>query len=368
MRIALLTELYAPSLGGQELFFEGLGRALVDRGHKVEVLCIGHAEGSPATEVVDGITIRRHPQDPTYKTPPRAWMKRAWPSIFRYALWTRRVARTEDYDLLILNQWPLLHAATLPRSARQRAVLHWCEIRGGRFYGTLQKWLPRFAAYNAAISQAVATAIGGASGRPFFLLPSGLRLEEYRSTPRSARSGILSLGRVAEHKNLPLLLATFEQLKQRGFEGKLTIAGDGPVMEDLRKAVAGSPVGHDVEILGPVTDLEKCRLLADSALFMITSRREGFPRVVAEAMASGLPVVTTDYPGNGTKDVVRATDCGLVADPEPSALAEAAETALQRWNRYSDNGLAYAQSLDWATMAQDLEQKVSDLPRAKSAR
>ena len=361
MRIALLTELYAPSLGGQELFFEGLGRALVDRGHEVEVLCIGHEESLPAVEVVHGITIRRHPMDPTYKAPPRAWMKRAWPSIFRYAFWTRRMARAGNYDLLVLNQWPLLHAATLPRAARRRAVLHWCEIRGGRFYGALQKWLPRSTALNAAISDPVAIAIGQASGKPFFLLPSGLRLQEYSSKRRDERSGILSLGRVAEHKNLPLLLATFEQLRLRGFAGKLVIAGDGPAMEDLRRAVDASPVGQEVEIMGAVSDPEKSRLLASSALFMITSRREGFPRVVAEAMASGLPVVTTSDPGNGTKEIVKAADCGLFADPDPSALADAAEAVLDRWDHHVDAGLAYARSLDWTTIAEHLERKAGSV-------
>ncbi|WEK51506.1 MAG: glycosyltransferase family 4 protein [Candidatus Kaistia colombiensis] len=358
MRIALLTELYPPSIGGQELFFEGLGRALAGRGHRVEVFCIGHAAELPAREIVDGVTVHRFPSDPAYRTPPKAWMKRAWPTIFRYAFWTRRRIRDGDYDLVVLNQWPLLHVVTLPARLRRRAVLHWCEVRDGRFYAAVQRWLPGLAAHNTAISDAVASAIGELSGRPFFTMPSGLRLEDYRSAPRGARSGILSLGRVVEHKNLPLLVATYERLKQRGYAGRLTIAGDGPAMAELRRVVAASPVADDIAIAGPVSDGEKAQLLAKHELFAIVSRREGFPRVVAEAMASGLPVLTAAYPGNGTQDIVLAAGCGLVAAPEPAVLADGVRAILDQWEGYSDAGRRFAQSLDWTRIAERLERQI----------
>jgi len=358
MRIALLTELYPPSIGGQELFFEGLGRTLVQRGHSVDVFCVAHAEGLPGREVVDGVTVHRFPSDPDYKTPPRAWMKRAWPTIFRYAVWTRSRLSERAYHLVILNQWPLLHVVTLPAEHRRQAILHWCEVREGRFYATLQKWLPRLVRYNAAISDALAGAIGTASGRPFFVLPSGLSLEEYHAAPRSARSGILSLGRIVEHKNLPLLVATFERLRRDGYRGRLTIAGDGPAMTKVRRVVAASPVADAIALPGPVSDAEKARLLAQHELFAIVSRREGFPRVVAEAMASGLPVVTAGFAGNGTKDVLMAAGCGLVAAPEPAALADAARRVLEQWHDHADAGRRFAQGLDWNAIAARLERQV----------
>lgn len=368
MRIALLTELYPPSIGGQELFFEGLGRALAERGHRVEVFCVGHAAGLPAQETLNGIAVYRFPSDPSYRAPPRAWMKRAWPSIFRYALWTRRQLRDGDYDLVILNQWPLLHAVTLPRRLRRRAVLHWCEVRDGRFYQTAQRFLPRLAGHNAAISDAVATAIGTASGRPFITLPSGLRLGEYRSAPAGMRSGILSLGRIVEHKNLPLLVAAFEQLRQRGYAGRLTIAGDGPALAPLQRVVAASPAADDIVLAGPVSDEDKAKLLAEHELFAIVSQREGFPRVVAEAMASGLPVLTAAYPGNGAKDIVHAAGCGLVAEPEPTVLADAARAILGRWATHSEAGLRFAADLDWSRIAERLERQVGWEPARSTAR
>ncbi|MBN9024611.1 MAG: glycosyltransferase [Rhizobiales bacterium] len=368
MRIALLTELYPPSIGGQELFFEGLGRALADRGHRVEVFCIGHAAGLPAEETLDGIAVHRFPSDPAYRSPPRAWMKRAWPTIFRYAFWTRRRLRDDDYDLVVLNQWPLLHAVTLPRRLRRRTVLHWCEVRNGRFYATVQRWLPRLSGHNAAISDVVATAIGTTSERPFLVLTSGLRLGEYHSAPARMRSGILSLGRIVEHKNLPLLVSAFEQLRQGGYAGRLTIAGDGPGLASLKAVIAASPVGGDIALAGPVSDEDKAKLLAEHELFAIVSQREGFPRVVAEAMASGLPVLTAGYPGNGASDIVRAAGCGLVAEPAPAALADAARAILGQWAAYSEAGLRFAADLDWSWIAERLERQVGWEPALSPAR
>src|SRR6266702_5740935 len=92
VRIGVFVELFAPSVGGQELFFEGLSRQLVKNGHTVDVHCIAHAPGLARVEDMDGITVFRHPTDEFYKAPRFKMMKRAWPTIIKYATHVRRVA------------------------------------------------------------------------------------------------------------------------------------------------------------------------------------------------------------------------------------------------------------------------------------
>jgi glycosyltransferase involved in cell wall biosynthesis len=108
-----------------------------------------------------------------------------------------------------------------------------------------------------------------------------------------------------------------------------------------------SPFREYIDILGFVSDEQKVDLLSSAELLVIPSKREGFPRVVAEAMASGLPVVTVDLPDNGTKDVVRHYGVGLVAKPDPASLARGVTAVSLRWNEYSRAGLAARDSLDW---------------------
>ena len=358
MRIGVFVELFAPSVGGQELFFEGLSRQLVKNGHTVDVHCIAHAPSLARVETMDGITIFRHPTDTSYTTPRFKIMKRAWPTIIRYAMHVRRVTGETNYDVLLLNQWPLLHAVTIPKSQRARAVMHWCEIRTGLFYGMIQAVLPRFVARNVAVSDAVGRSIGRFCAGPVRTLPSGIDVELYQSLPRNGRSGIVHLGRMAPHKNIPLLIEAFELLKDRGYVGKLTLAGDGPAFDEIRERARTSRFASDIVLPGLVSETDKIELLSKSEALVISSRREGFPRVVAEAMASGLPVVTCDYETNGTKEVVRSYDCGVVTLPAPDHLAAGVRDAIAGWDHYSGTGRAAAKTLSWTLIAKSFEELV----------
>ncbi|WP_082076923.1 glycosyltransferase family 4 protein [Bradyrhizobium sp. LTSPM299] len=359
MRIGVFVELFAPSVGGQELFFEGLSRQLVRNGHVVDVHCIAHAPGLASVENFDGITVFRHPVDASYKDPRFKMMKRAWPTIIKYAMHVRRVSRGTNYDVLLLNQWPLLHAVTIPKSQRAKAVIHWCEIRTGLFFRLIQAVLPRFAAMNVAVSDAVGRSIQPFCVGPVHILPSGIDVELYHSLPQNGRSGICHLGRMASHKNIPLLIDAFELLKDRGYSGALTLAGDGPAVDEIRERVRTSRYASDILLPGLVSDSAKIELLAKSEVLVVSSRREGFPRVVAEAMASGLPVVTCEYEMNGTKDVVRSYDCGVVTLPTPDRLAQGVCDAIARWDHYSATGCAAAKTLSWTLIAESFEELVA---------
>jgi glycosyltransferase involved in cell wall biosynthesis len=276
--------------------------------------------------------------------------------MLRYALAARRLVRTGDFDVIFMNQWPLLHVLSLPRPMRRRAVVDWCEVRTGRIYRFFQDMLPRLVAANTAVSGDVLRHVDARcrSGTAL-LVPSGIDVSRYVARERASRRGLIYLGRIAEHKNLPLLIETFDELCRRGKRTTLTIAGDGPAAKAVATCVAHSPFAADIRILGAVDEATKLRLLAEAELFVLPSRREGFPRVVAEAMASGLPVVTTRYLENGTVGVVEEHGCGLAADPNPAALADAIGEALQNWNVLAARARSGAVLLDWSVVVDKLE-------------
>jgi glycosyltransferase involved in cell wall biosynthesis len=120
-----------------------------------------------------------------------------------------------------------------------------------------------------------------------------------------------------------------------------------------------------VDILGHIDDQAKFSLLAHAEVLVLPSQREGFPLAVAEAMAAGLPVVTTSDAGNGARDVVRLHGLGVVADPSVDALATAIEDVLKRWAHYSSNALAAAPQLDWNHLVSVLETMIAE--RASAA-
>lgn len=130
------------------------------------------------------------------------------------------------------------------------------------------------------------------------------RRRRYKPSERADRSGALYVGRLAPHKNLPLLIDGFSLAAERGFAGELVIAGDGPARAEIEEHARRSSVADRIKVVGPVTEDRKIELLSCAAVLGMPSTREGFPRVITEAMASGLPVVTPTYAENGAKDVV----------------------------------------------------------------
>ena len=108
-------------------------------------------------------------------------------------------------------------------------------------------------------------------------------------------------------------------------------------------------------MLGSVDEARKLDLLAMSSVLGMPSKREGFPRVIAEAMASGLPVVTADFTENGGKDVVKQYGAGIVCGQTSVAFADALLDAQAGWEGYAQAGRAGAVDLDWTHIAEKLE-------------
>ena len=355
MQFAFLTELYAPSVGGQEVFFQELGEALVRRGHSVDVYCIGHVPGLADVEVLNGVTVHRAANSGRYKTPRIAALRRNWSDIAKYSAGVRRVAARGKHDFFLLNEWPLMHVLALPRRVRSRSALHWCEIRDDRLLRTLQARFPKMVGSNFGVGEAVAAAITAQSGCACDVLPSGIEASRYRGAPGDERSGVLYVGRLAPHKNLPLLVDAFALAVERGLPGELVIAGDGPSRVELEAYAKQSPVADRITVLGSVDEAHKLQLLATSSVLGMPSRREGFPRVIAEAMACGLPVVTADFPENGGKDVVKQYGAGVVCGTAPVDFADGLLAAQAGWDGYSQAGRAGAVDLDWSHIAEKLE-------------
>ena len=104
---------------------------------------------------------------------------------------------------------------------------------------------------------------------------------------------VLYAGRVSVEKNLPMLVEAFKKLCVERQDVALVIAGDGPYLEPMKKALGGLPA----YFLGVQNDSELPTLYASSDLFAFPSRTDTLGQVVMEAQASGLPVLVSDVGG-----------------------------------------------------------------------
>ena len=112
-----------------------------------------------------------------------------------------------------------------------------------------------------------------------------------------SRKLILMVGRLWEQKNPECLISAYCQLWSSGDPGAdLVIVGDGELQDSLVDMVKKADLIDNVHFLGWRSDIPE--LLRVSDIFALPSRWEGMPLAILEAMASGLPVVASDIPGN----------------------------------------------------------------------
>ncbi|HEV3377107.1 MAG TPA: glycosyltransferase [Thermoleophilaceae bacterium] len=158
--------------------------------------------------------------------------------------------------------------------------------------------------------------------------------------PRTAPADpdlVLSVARLVEKKGLHDLIAACGLLRLRGARPRLEIVGDGPLRGELEGAAAR--LGIDARFRGALPQEEVLELMRRASVFCLPSvvapdgDRDGLPTSVLEAMALGVPVVTTGV--NGLAEAVLHERTGLVVpERDPAALAD----ALQRVR--SDRALA----------------------------
>lgn len=172
----------------------------------------------------------------------------------------------------------------------------------------------------------------------------------------SEPANLLYVGRLAGEKGLYDLIDAVDELRKDGYSVFLHIVGDGPEAEGLQKRVADVSLEERVIFHGFVPRGESLWSKYDEAdLFVLPSYTEGFPRVVGEAMARGLPVVTTDV--GGIPDLIDNGDNGILVEPgSPSRLSNEIKNILnnkQIYQKISNDSILTAESLTFEQEAQD---------------
>ncbi|MCO8246696.1 glycosyltransferase family 4 protein [Haladaptatus sp. AB643] len=137
-------------------------------------------------------------------------------------------------------------------------------------------------------------------------------------THADERVNLLFVGRLAPVKNIPLLLRSVKRLRdETGTDYDLTIVGDGEERERYETLAKELELSDAVRFEGFRSNVRE--YYRDADVLVLTSVSEGFPTVLMEAQACGLPVVTTDV--GGAREIVAAGS--VVSRDEPGEVAEA---------------------------------------------
>ena len=139
--------------------------------------------------------------------------------------------------------------------------------------------------------------------------------------------GILWAGRLEPQKDVPLALETLKALL-RHVPAHLTLLGDGAQHAATVRRIAALDLQQHVTLAGQVPSIEP--FLAGADALLITSRYEGGPAVAVEALAHGVPVVSTDC-SSFLHDILIRPDAGeIVRSRHPADLARALQETIDR--------------------------------------
>jgi len=175
----------------------------------------------------------------------------------------------------------------------------------------------------------------GADANKIHVIHCGVDTRKFVSGVAKRKPGyILCVGRLAPIKGMEVLLEACRLLVQQRVEFFCEIVGEGPLARALQQQIDGSNLGPYVRLSGFASQEEVKKKLAEAALFVLPSRRtengdqDGIPVALMEAMAMGVPVVSTAVSGipELIKDGINGT---LVPPDNAQRLAEAIKSGLQ---------------------------------------
>jgi glycosyltransferase involved in cell wall biosynthesis len=325
--------------GGAERMMVNLAGGLAERGFAVD-LVLSRKEGpylqevDPAVRVVD-LGARRVM---TVVFPLARYLRRERPRVLLATLVHVNVAALLARGLARVPV-PVLVREASHMSTNRRHVAHWPVRVAYRLAPAIYRLADRIVAVSDGVAQDAAAFLRLPRNRievvynPVVgpdLYEAASRLPDHPWLSEGGAPVFLNVGRLIEQKDQATLLRAFARVRSKR-QARLMILGEGPLRRQLEDLAATLGVGSEVAFPGFVEN--PFAYMARSACLIVSSRWEGLPGVLIQAMACGAPVVSTDCP-SGPAEILEGGKFGLlvpVGDEE--AMAAAMESVLENPRR-----------------------------------
>ncbi|MCC9620197.1 glycosyltransferase [Thalassospira sp. MA62] len=275
--------------GGLEKHAYDLSSGLVDKGHQVSFITTSVL----APRVPKNVNVSVLPLDGNRHNP-----------VVLFQL--GQELRAGNFDII--------HAQG-SKAAQMIALIKWALPNSAVIVGTLHNKKRNVKAFRKldhaiGVSKALTNDIGGKrSSTIYHGLNQTLWNTEDVTIKRNGRPVLLAIGRLVEAKGFDLLLAAWPSV-----DADLLVLGDGPETDHLAKQIDQLGLGDKVTLMGRSENIAGYLRAADGVV--VSSRREGFSYVVAEALLCRCPVTSTDVPVAN-----EVLDQDLILKTEPVAIS-----------------------------------------------
>ena len=171
----------------------------------------------------------------------------------------------------------------------------------------------------------------GLSAARVTVVPNGVDREVIgAAAPATAAFDLIYVGRLLGHKRVDDLLNAVDRLGHDGVPLTCAIVGVGPERERLEELASELGIAARVEFYGSLEEhADVYGLIKAAGVFVLPSVREGFGLVVVEALACGIPVITTDHPDNQARLLIEDGVTGWLCPASGNGLAD----AIRQWRR-----------------------------------
>ncbi len=155
------------------------------------------------------------------------------------------------------------------------------------------------------------------------IIPNGIDLDKFNPVTNKELSGelkLLTVGRLSVTKRFEMLVEAVEILNKKGKNVRLTISGGGGLLDELKKLVEQKKLTNVISLTGRIETEKMPDVYGAHDMFVSASMQEGMSNAMLEAMASGLPIITTKC--EGVEELI--SDNGIVVGTDSAeSLAEA---------------------------------------------
>lgn len=186
------------------------------------------------------------------------------------------------------------------------------------------------------------------------VIPNGVELDRFypdKSEKKLEMVRLLTVGRLSVTKRVELLINAVEILCEAGCKVHLTIVGGGALEKPLRQIVLEKGLSDVIEIIGRIDPHQMPQVYRQNDIFVSASMQEGMSNAMLEAMASGLPIITTRC--EGVEELI--SDNGIIVEtPDPRYIAESIKKLIRQPQTYSSMSAASrkrAEMFSWSSVA-----------------
>ena len=361
MKIAILTWNYPPIMaGGTEIATQNLARALAKRKHDVLVVTTRDA-GLPEESTEDGFRVHRI----------KSLRSKSLKYMF-FCLSTLKLLRRFNPDIIHAQAMWMGLPALVAKVFFNKPYLIWgqgSDIYFPRlFKGPISKVVLKNASAAIALTGDMKKEMQRTCDRATFVIGNGIGVESFNSHSQEKvrqqlgiernKKVIIYVGTLCVVKGVKYLIEAMKIINQKNQKAILLIVGDGEERYNLELLVKRLNTNGSVSFAGRVDHKYISQYMAASDVFVLPSLSEGFPVTILEAMAAGLPIVTTNV--RGLPEIVKDDENGFVVEPQnPAQLAGKISLLLDNnelRRKISAKNKIMAGEYSWNSVASKLEE------------